>query len=67
MWPETEVDGTGQDNDGYSFTVAPSVNLFAQNLPWPIDFDLSYSIPVAGKNTSANHTIALQIKNYLQF
>lgn len=66
--PKDKVDGDSVDNsDSYSFSVAPSVNLFAQSLPWPIDFQVAYSIPVAGKNTQANHTVVLQIKNYLKF
>ncbi len=66
--PKDKIEGDTVDNsDSYKFSIDPSVNLFAQSLPWPIDFELTYSIPVAGKNTTADHTVALQIKNYLKF
>jgi hypothetical protein len=64
--PESEIDGTGQDNERYTLSVGPSVNLFLQNAPWPIDLQLSYQTPLFGKNSDVTHSVVLQVKNYLQ-
>ncbi|MFP4426981.1 MAG: hypothetical protein ACLFPP_11035 [Spirochaetaceae bacterium] len=65
--PETKVDGEGLDNESYTLSLTPSVNLFFQSAPWPIDLELTYSTPIVGKNDFVSNTVALQIKNYLKF
>ena len=67
MSPETKVEGTGLDNESYTLSVGPSVNLFLQSTPWLIDIELQYQTPLMGKNALVANTVVLQIKNYLKF
>jgi hypothetical protein len=65
--PETEVDGTGQDDASYVLSVAPSVALFTTVLPMPIEVKASYSLPLMGENANATSTFIVQLKGFLKF
>lgn len=63
---ETEVDGTGLDDERWSVSVGPSVSVFFTQWALPMEFQLGYSTVVAGENSRAPNTISLQVKNFLR-
>lgn len=66
--PDLKYDGNTLDDTASSLlTVAPTVEFFFTGLTVPTALELTYSIPVAGQNSPANHAVILQIKNYLKF
>lgn len=65
--PESEVEGTGQDDESYSLTVRPYAALFVTKTPLPLEFELGYMYPIAGKNTLANSALTLQVKAFAKF
>ncbi len=67
MWPETEVDGTGDNLDGYSLVVRPKASLFLTKTPMPLEFELSYMYTLAGKNAEATSAIAFQLIAFFKF
>ena len=64
---ETEIEGDGIDDESWIFTVGPNVSVFFTQWALPMEFEIGYSIPVAGESTAAANTISLQIKNFLSF
>ena len=67
MTPESEVDGTGQDDEGYTLSIGPNVSFFFLDAPWPIDLELAYQTTLLGKSAQVSNTVVLQIKNSLRF
>ena len=67
MTMETEVDGAGQDNASWVLSVGPSVSAFFTSWALPMEFELGYTLPIAGEKAFAANTISLQVKNFLRF
>ena len=67
--PEVEKDGTAApDTESYQLTVRPNVALFMTGLPLPIEIELGYLYPLAGKNVSfANSAVTFQLKAFAKF
>lgn len=67
MSPEVKADGTGiADTDSYSLEVRPNVALFITTLRPPVELEVGYLYPVAGKNVSyANSALTFQLKVYV--
>ena len=47
-------------------TLKPGASIFFIGWPLPMEFKLSYTAPLWGKNASANHIIGLQIRAYFR-
>jgi hypothetical protein len=54
----------GKANDWYSLGFGPNVTLSLFNLPLPLEFQVQYSLPLAGKNASATNTVSAQLIAY---
>ena len=55
MSPELEIDGTPEaDTDATLLTLGPNVSLFLMKTLVPLEFELSYTLPLLGKNTDAS-------------
>lgn len=67
MTLESKVDGTGQDDASWILGVGPSVSAFFTDWALPMEFELGYNLPLAGKDSPIANTIQLQIKNFLRF
>jgi hypothetical protein len=61
------VVGFTEAEENAGFTIGPYVSLFLAALPLPIQIQLGYTVPVAGKNSAARHIFALQTKFFLRF
>ncbi|TVQ36198.1 MAG: hypothetical protein EA384_15005 [Spirochaetaceae bacterium] len=48
-------------------SVGPTVEFFFTGLKVPTALEVTYSYPVAGRNTNATNALIIQIKNYLKF
>lgn len=64
---ETEIDGDGLDDESWTLGVGPNVSFFFTEWALPMEFEIGYSMPVAGESASAANTLSLQIKNFLRF
>ena len=64
--PETEVDGTSQDDEGYFLKMTPYAAAFFKTT-MPFELKAGYSIPLMGKNNSVASTVVFQFKSYLKF
>jgi hypothetical protein len=64
---EDEVEGTGQENDGYLFSLRPNASVMFMNTPVPLEFKASYSLPLMGKNDIAANFFVLEGRVYLKF
>ena len=64
MSPELKIDGAGQDDASYLFSVGPNVSLFLMNFFIPMEFKAGYTLPLLGKNDDAVNTIVFQTKIY---
>ena len=67
MSPETEIDGTGQDDASKSLDVTANVSAFFQKLPLPMEVQVGYTYPVWGENSSVMNTVVTQLKFYAKF
>jgi len=67
MAPETKIDGTGQDNASYLFSIGPNVAAFFTKAFLPFELELQYKLPLMGKTSFAMHVVSLQGKFYLKF
>ncbi|MDC7223992.1 MAG: hypothetical protein PQJ60_09645, partial [Spirochaetales bacterium] len=66
MAGETTIEGTGQEDDYYSLAIAPSLSFFtAESIPFEIVLD--YYMTLAGKNTTKNNYLGVQIKLFYDF
>jgi hypothetical protein len=61
------VVGFTEAKDNFAFYINPYASLFFTSLPVPLQLQLGYNIPVAGKNTDARHIVVLQAKFFLKF
>ena len=50
----------------HSLTLKPGASVFFIGWPVPFEFKLSYFAPLWGQNSSANHTVSLQIRMYFK-
>jgi hypothetical protein len=64
---ETEIDGDGQDDDSWTLGIGPNVSFFFTQWALPMEFEVGFSAPLVGENTTAANTLTLQIKNFLRF
>jgi hypothetical protein len=64
MSPEVKIDGVGQDDASYLFSVGPNVSLFLMNFFIPMELKLGYTLPLLGKNADAVNTVVFQLKVY---
>ncbi len=69
MTPEVKVDGTGQNDEGYSLNIRPWVAAFVVGvIPMPFEVEVGYMYPLAGKNVSfANSAVTFQLKTFFKF
>ncbi|MFW5711669.1 MAG: hypothetical protein ACOCZA_06955, partial [Spirochaetota bacterium] len=65
--PETEIDGTGQDDATKSLDITGNVSAFFQKLPLPMEVQVGYTYPVWGEKTAAINTLVTQLKFYAKF
>ncbi len=65
--PESEVEGTGQDDDGYLLSIRPYAALFLTKTPLPLELELGFIYPIAGKNNLALSALTLQLKAFAKF
>jgi hypothetical protein len=56
----------GDPLDWYSLFMGPNVTLSLFNLPFPMEFSVQYSLPLAGKGVSADSTISASLIAYFQ-
>jgi hypothetical protein len=60
--PPIKLDGEVQDeSDSLLLNLSPSVTLYLDAPVVPLQFDLSYTIPLAGRNVQSQHRVALQV------
>lgn len=64
---ETEIDGKGADDDAWTLSVGPNVSFFFTQWTLPMEFEVGFSTPLAGKNSPVANTLTLQIKNFFRF
>jgi hypothetical protein len=65
--PGTSIEDLLEDPESdYSFTLNPYASVFLGILPLPLELQLGYSLPVAGKNTDATHSLILQVKAFFK-
>jgi len=63
--PEVEVGGTAvTDTDSYTLDIRPYAALFVRKRPLPLELEVGYRYPLAGKNGAANSAITFQLKAY---
>lgn len=67
--PEVVYDDAEADSDNASYTLAvnPDVSLFVTSLPLPLEFKVSYKVPLMGQNDMAMNTLTAQVKAYFKF
>jgi hypothetical protein len=65
--PGNEIDTLVEAEDNFAFYINPYASLFLTGLPLPVQLELGYHIPVAGKNVDARHLVILQVKAFLKF
>jgi hypothetical protein len=53
-----------EGSESYLLKLKPNVSVFITSTPLPLEFKLTYEIPIIGKNTSAAHNITLQGRVY---
>ncbi|MDR1747688.1 MAG: hypothetical protein LBR47_01345 [Spirochaetaceae bacterium] len=66
MTPDTKFDGVKQDDDSYILAIKPNISCFITTLPLPLELELGYSLPLAGKNERATNSLSLLVKLYLK-
>ncbi|HSV56586.1 MAG TPA: hypothetical protein VLH39_05695, partial [Magnetospirillaceae bacterium] len=66
MRPETVIDGVGNDEPFSLLTVSPSVSAFVMTT-LPIELEVGYTLPLAGRNAPAAGTLVVQLKTFLRF
>jgi hypothetical protein len=59
--------GDQDATNNFAFYINPYASLFFTSFPVPLQLQLGYNIPVAGKNTDARHIVVLQAKFFLKF
>jgi len=58
---------TPQDQGNvHLFTIGPNVSMFFMEWPVPMEFRLSYTIPIWGQNTQVRHVFGLQVRTYFR-
>jgi opacity protein-like surface antigen len=67
MTPESEIDGTAQDDASKKLTLNPGVSLFLMKTPVPLEFSFNYGLPVWGESASALQTVVFKVKTYMKF
>ncbi len=66
--PDYSYDGTTvPDTASYTVSINPNASIFVTSLPLPLEFKLSYKLPLAGENSLASNVITAQIKAYMKF
>jgi hypothetical protein len=67
--PETTYGDAEADSENASYTmyINPDVSVFVYSLPLPLEFQLSYKVPLMGQNSIASSTLTFQIKAYMKF
>jgi len=66
-FPELRAALTPQDQGSvHSLSFGPNVSVFFMEWPVPMEFRLSYTIPLWGQNTEARHVFGLQIRTYFR-
>jgi hypothetical protein len=65
--PGTKIEGLAENPEStYSFKLRPYASIFLGTLPIPLEFQLGYTLPVAGKNATATHSLILQAKVFFK-
>jgi hypothetical protein len=62
--PEKEISGSGDGRDAYILSVSPNVAARFNTTPVPLEFSVQYTLPLWGKNTLAEHSLALGVAVY---
>jgi hypothetical protein len=67
--PEVTFDDADADSDKakYKMYVNPDVSVLITSLPLPLEFQISYNVPLLGQNTMASNTLTAQVKAYIKF
>jgi hypothetical protein len=60
LGPEQEIDGVGNGRDYYALSLRPTATLRMTHGAVPVEVGINYAIPLAGKNTLANHAITVK-------
>ncbi|MDL2229007.1 hypothetical protein LJC14_02030 [Treponema sp. OttesenSCG-928-L16] len=67
MSPDVKIDGDTVDDSGSMLlSLKPNAMIFLTKLFLPMQFKLSYSLPVWGQNTNATHSLTLQARIYFK-
>ncbi|MFO8064599.1 MAG: hypothetical protein R6V29_08185, partial [Spirochaetia bacterium] len=61
---EGEKDAASETNTGYLLTTGPSVNLFLNELPLPVQLVGTWNFPIIGTNAAKRHTGVLEARVY---
>jgi len=51
----------------YVLAINPSASVMVLSLPLPVEFQVSYKLPLMGQNASVMNTLTAQIKAYMRF
>ena len=67
--PEKVYDDAEADsaNASYVLGINPSASVMVLSLPLPVEFQVSYKLPLMGQNASAMNTLTAQVKAYMRF
>jgi hypothetical protein len=60
LGPEQEIDGVGNGRDYYILSLRPTATLRMTHGAIPVEASVDYAVPLAGKNTLANHAITVK-------